>query len=243
MTPSHGSAGFNSHVSKAVSFVGSSWPYTLLCPSLLTLPAYFSFQPSNAGILSLEGHLFLLLAKTIHCIHSLFWLQFRISNSLLGYLCMVQLSEAWAKCLPGNLSHSHTTCFSSNNGRISLLPPWLYHPSSISLFPSNRWCIECHKLCLCNIHLLSITDHFSYSVPEHFSQAKFLTYMPCNFDTDQELQFHRIMSISAMSNFHAKGSTSNSKCCELSFTAVFPNIIVIWVEYRSDNLLFVFHLM
>ena len=170
--------------------------------------------------------------------HLLFQLQFCIPYSLLGYLHRANFAEAWVKCLQQNLYHIHTTCSSSMNKKTILLPPGSYHPSSTSLLVDNDVSNPTSFASVTPISFL-VTDHFFCSVPQLLSQAKFLIHLLYNFDTDHELQFQRNysrnMNISAMSNFHMKDSISNSIFHKLIFIVLFPNIIVIWIEYGSDN--------
>lgn len=145
------------------------------------------------------------------------------------------MAEAPPKCLQRNLSHIHTTCSSTINGRIILLPQvCITHPSIfLSLLVANEVSKPTNFVSVTPI-FFPFTEYVFCSISQHLPQAKFLIHLPCNFDADQELQLQRnlsrIMNILVMNNFHAKDSAANHKCCELCFITIFPNIRVIWVE-------------
>lgn len=124
---------------------------------------------------------------------------------------MVSLAEAQAQCLLWNLSIStHLTPPQQMAGPSSCLQAPSTHPPSPSLIAddvSNLTNFAC-------VTFLSV--HWPFLVVSSPTPvSSFLTHLPCNFDTDQDSQFRRnqlrIMTISTMSNFHVKGSASNSK--------------------------------
>lgn len=152
---------------------------------------------------------------------------------------MVKLPEAQAKCLQGNLSRIHKT-----NNRAVLLPPGSDQPSAISsLLVTNETSSPTHFASVTPISS-PFTDHFSCSVPSTcLKQSCWSTHhitlaLTKNYSfRETTLESWRFQPwVTSMQ----KGSASNSKGCKCSFIAVFPSVILIWVEYRSDHLLFCF---